>query len=212
MSLVFHISASPRGDRSASLEVARALLEEHRRLAPNDEVIHLDLFATELPPFDGPVLEAKYGIMHGRPATAPQREAWRAVERVAEQFKAADKYVFSLPMWNFSIPYRLKHYFDVIVQPGLTFNFDPASGYTGLVTGRPVVAIYARGGEYASPEAASLDMQKPYLETILGFIGLTDVHSIVVEPTLAGGPDAAKQRLQEAIARAKTVAAEVLGA
>lgn len=45
------------------------------------------------------------------------------VEDVIEQFTAADKYLFSLPMWNFGIPYKLKHYIDVIVQPGYTFSF-----------------------------------------------------------------------------------------
>jgi putative NADPH-quinone reductase len=32
-------------------------------------------------------------------------------------------------MWNFGIPYKLKHYIDVLTQPGQTFNFDPTTGY-----------------------------------------------------------------------------------
>ena len=207
MSTVLHVSSSPRGDRSRSLQVARSLLGAYQDQAPRDEVKHRDLFTGELPRFDGPVLQAKYNLLHGRESTQAEREAWRAVESVIEEFTSADKYVFSLPMWNFGIPYRLKHYFDVLVQPGYTFSFDPQEGYSGLVTGKPVMAIYARGGEYASSEAAQLDMQKPYLETILGFIGLTDVRSIVIEPTLAGGPDLADERLQRAIVRAKELAA-----
>jgi FMN-dependent NADH-azoreductase len=206
MAKVLHISASPRGERSNSLRAAQAFLEAYRSRVPDDDIAHLDLFATELPSFDGPVLQAKYNIMHGQDSTEAQREAWRAVESVIDQFKSADKLVFSLPMWNFGIPYKLKHYFDVLVQPGLTFSFDPEKGYSGLVSGKPVVVIYARGGEYASAETAGLDMQKPYIETILGFIGLTDIRSVVIEPTLAGGPDVANERLQQAIAKAEELA------
>jgi FMN-dependent NADH-azoreductase len=204
MARVVHIAASPRGDRSKSLQVARAFLQEYRRREPDDEISEINVFTMELPDFDGPALQAKYNILHGQESGEIERTAWSQVEAVIADFKAADKYVVSLPMWNFGIPYRMKHYFDVIVQPGYTFSFDPQEGYAGLVTGRPVIAIYARGGEYA--EAAQLDLQKPYIETILGFIGLTDVRSIVVEPTLAGGPDRAAERIQQALAKAKELA------
>ena len=207
MTKVLHISSSPRGDRSRSLQVARSLLTEYRNRAPGDDITERDLFTSELPHFDGPVLQAKYNLLHGRESTQTEREAWRAIESVIEEFTSADKYVFSVPMWNFGIPYRLKHFFDVLVQPGYTFSFDPEKGYSGLVTGKPVVAIFARGGEYASPEAAQLDMQKSYVETVLGFVGLTDVRSIVIEPTLAGGPELADERLNQAISQANELAA-----
>ena len=204
MARVLHIAASPRGDRSKSLQVARAFLHEYRRREPDDEISELNVFSTQLPDFSGPALQAKYNILYGQESSDSERKAWSQVEAVIAEFKAADKYVLSLPMWNFGIPYRLKHYFDVVVQPGYTFSFDPQEGYAGLVTDRPVIAIYARGGEYA--EAAQLDLQKPYIETILGFIGLTDVRSIVVEPTLAGGPDRAAERIQQALAKAEELA------
>jgi FMN-dependent NADH-azoreductase len=206
MARVLHLFASPRGERSKSLEVAGAFLDEYRKRAPADEISEIDVFTTELPDFDGPVLQAKYNILHGQESSDAERRAWSRVEAVIADFKAADKYVVSAPMWNFGIPYRLKHYLDVIVQPGYTFSFDPKKGYAGLVTGRPVVAILSRGGEYAAPEVANLDLQRPYLETILGFIGLTDIRSIVVEPTLAGGPALRAERIEQAVAKARELA------
>jgi FMN-dependent NADH-azoreductase len=206
MARVLHIAASPRGERSKSGQVAHAFLEEYRRLAPDDDVSELNVFSAELPDFDGPALQAKYNIMHGLDRSQPEQQAWSQIEAVIADFKAADKYVVSLPMWNFGIPYRLKQYFDIVVQPGYTFSFDPQKGYSGLLTDRPVVAIYARGGEYAVPEASHLDLQKPYVETILGFMGLTDVRSIIVEPTLAGGPDLATERIEQAVTKAKELA------
>ncbi|MBN1590357.1 MAG: NAD(P)H-dependent oxidoreductase [Pirellulales bacterium] len=206
MATVLHIAASPRGERSKSLQVAKAFLDAYRQLAPGDNIMTLDLWTTELPAMDGPTLDAKYAILHGREKTEDQRRAWAAVEAVIAQFLAADKYVFSVPMWNFGIPYRLKHYFDVLIQPSYTFSFDPEHGYSGLVAGKPVAAIYARGGDYAAPEAARLDMQKSYVEAVLGFIGLRDVRSIVVEPTMAAGPDVAAERLSQALAEAEKLA------
>jgi FMN-dependent NADH-azoreductase len=89
-----------------------------------------------------------------------------------------------LHMWNFFIPYKLKHFIDLITQPGLTFSFSSESGFRGLVTGKPVPVIYARGGEYGKAESSAMDFQKPYLELLLGFIGFQDIRSILIEPTL----------------------------
>ncbi len=209
MARILHVQASPRGERSKSLRVAQAFLESYRERHAEAEVVHLDLFHMDLPPFDGPVLEAKYNILSGSESTPQQLEEWRRVEAIIEQFKSADLYVFSVPMWNFNIPYRLKHYIDILVQPGYTFAYDPEKGFSGLVATKPVVVTYARGGEYASPEAVGLDFQKPYLETILGFIGLTDVHSISIEPTMAGEPELVERRLEQAVEKARQLAASL---
>jgi len=110
-------------------------------------------------------------------------------------------------MWNFSIPYRLKQYIDIIVQPGYTFAVTASGGYDGLVKGKPVFIAYARGGEYVAGTASeAFDLQKKYLELILGFMGLTDIRSVAVEPTLAGGPETANRKRAEAIEKAKQLA------
>ena len=207
MATVLYIKASPREGRSHSVAVADAFIEAYRAAHPGDAVKTLDLFKADLPAFDGLALQAKYTILHGQKHTPEELAAWRAVEAVIAEFKAADKYVLAVPMWNFGIPYRLKHYLDVLIQPGYTFSFDPEKGYTGLVTGKPVFVAYARGGEY--PEGTpgeAYDFQKKYLELALGFIGFTDIKSVVVEPTLMGGPEVAAKRRAQAIAEAQEIA------
>jgi FMN-dependent NADH-azoreductase len=98
----------------------------------------------------------------------------------------------------------LKKYIDILVQPGLTFTYSPAEGYKGLVTGKPALLVLARGGAYGPGTGAeSLDLQKPYLETILRFIGFTEIDTILVEPTLMGGREAAAEKLAAAIAAAR---------
>ena len=203
MAKLLYIEASPRKTRSKSIEVARTFLDTLRSAKPSLEVDTLDLWSTELPRFDGNVLDAKYAIVHGQPHTDAQAQAWRQVEQVIARFKAPDCYLFSLPMWNFGLPYVLKHYIDVIIQPGLTFSFSPAEGYSGLVKGKKAVAVYARGGAYgAGTGMEGYDMQSKSLAGILGFIGLTDLTSIFVEPTLSAPAES-----EAAVAKAKDQAA-----
>jgi len=201
------IKASPRTERSHSSAVAGAFLDAYARANPDDETRQWDLFAEDLPPFEGLAVQAKYAILHGKEHTAEELEAWKAVEAVIERVTWADGLVLSLPMWNFGIPYRLKHLLDVIVQPTYTFSFTPEEGYRGLLTDRKALVVYARGGAYGPGTGAeAYDFQKPYLDHILGFMGITDVTSILVEPMLMGGPDAAEAAREAAIAQARALA------
>ena len=146
----------------------------------------IDLWKKKLPSFDGDVIDAKYAILHGQSHTPSQASAWKEVEALIAEFKNADKYVISLPMWNFGIPYKLKHYIDILVQPGYTFQVSE-KGYEGLIKGKKMLVIYSRGGAYgAEGGAQKLDMQKSYMDTVLPFIGFTHPLSIVIEPTLEG--------------------------
>lgn len=205
MSKLLYIQASPRIGRSASIAVAEHFLAVYRKKHPSDTVETLNLWETELPEFDGATIDAKYAVMHGQAHTPAQLEAWQAVKRIYDRFKSADTYLFSLPMWNFGIPYKLKHFIDVLVQPGLAFNVKPDGGYEGLVTGKPAVVIYARGGAYGPGTGAEgYDAQSAYMRQILGFIGFTDIKEIYVEPTLAGPTANA-----DAVAAGKPKAAEL---
>lgn len=185
MPRLLYIQASPRGDRSHSLKIGRAFLDTYRKANPGDEIVPLDLFQEDLVPFDGAALRAKYRILRGEDATDEEREAWKRVERRIEQFTAADKYVVASPMWNFSIPYRLKQYIDILVQPGYTFRVTDEGEYEGLVVGKPMFIAAARGGEYRQgTEAEDYDMQRPYLEAIFRFIGFEDIRWAVDQPTV----------------------------
>jgi FMN-dependent NADH-azoreductase len=189
MAKVLYIQASPRGKRSSSIKVADAFVEAYRAKHPADKVETLNLFTAALPSFDGLTINGKYNIMHGKAFSAEEKKAWDAVVKLIEHFKSFDKYVLAVPMWNFGIPYRLKHYLDLIIQPTYTFNVSD-KGYEGLVKNKPIAVIYARGGSYAkgSPTEA-YDFQTKYLELALGFIGFTNIQSILVDPTLGGSPE-----------------------
>ncbi len=209
MSTLLYIQCSPRGQRSKSIMVADAFVETYKQKHPDDKIVTLNIFKENLPAFDGLAVQAKYTILHGQKHSKEELQAWKKVEKVIEQFKSADKYVLAVPMWNFGIPYRLKQYIDILVQPGYTFSYGPETGYKGLVTGKPLLAVYARGGEYpAGSPGEALDLQTKYLQMILGFIGFTNIRSVIVEPTLQGSAEAIEVKVQQAIASAKKAAEE----
>ena len=207
MTTLLYIEASPRKQRSHSIKVAEAFVTAYRQAHPSDHIDRLDLWQASLPRFDGEMLNAKYSIMHGENPSAAERSAWAQVETLFQRFNAADKYLFSVPMWNFGLPYVLKHYIDLITQPGLAWSFDPAnSSYSGLVRGK-TLAIYASGGAYQMGSGAeAFDLQKPALENWLAFIGLTDLTRITVAGTLFG-PEAAAKATDDAIVEAVRIAA-----
>jgi FMN-dependent NADH-azoreductase len=209
MSKVLYIKASPMKERSYSVAAADAFVEEYKKAHPQDEIKVLDLFTEKLPDFDFTAASGKYKVMHGKPHNDEEKRAWDKVVAAIEEFKSADKYVLATPMWNFSIPYRLKQYIDIIVQPGLAFTVDSAGNYKGLITGKPVFVAYACGGQYsAGTPAEAFDMQKKYVELILNFIGLTDIRCVIIEPTLMSGPQVAGQKRIDAIAKARKMAME----
>ena len=189
MSTILHIEASPRKQRSASLEVAQEFMFHYRQHHPAVAIKSLDLWNVTLPEFDEAALGAKYAGLSGTPLTAAQEQAWEALRSLAAQLHEADILVFSVPLWNFSIPYKLKHFIDLVSQKDLLFSFDPEAGFSGLLENKRAVVVYARGLDYrmgSFTPAQDFDFQKPYIEAWLRFIGITEVSSVTVEKTLFG--------------------------
>ncbi|GEP05419.1 FMN-dependent NADH-azoreductase [Methylobacterium oxalidis] len=194
MTSLLHIAASPRGSASRSTQAARAYIADLRASEPTLSVDHLDLWQTDLPPFDGAALAAKYARLAGRAHDPGEATAWAEIEAMVARLDRADHVLVSTPMWNFSVPYRLKHWIDLITQPGLTFAFDPVSGYTPLLRSRRTVVILASAGDYATGESRGRpDLATPYLQAALGFIGLIDPIVVPIGRTIDPDADEAAQ-------------------
>ena len=212
MPTLLHIESSPRKRRSASLDVARAYLDAYRDAHPDHRIDALDLWSIGLPEFDGDALDAKYADLSGTPLSKSQQQAWTSIRALAQRLHDADTLLFSVPLWNFSIPYKLKQFIDVVSHRNILFSFDER-GMTGLLKDKQAVVIYARGLDYSmdsSTPAHSFDFQRPFMETWLRSVGVTDVESIVLEKTLLGPEvdEAARQAAREravALARATSV-------
>jgi FMN-dependent NADH-azoreductase len=180
---LLHIIATPRQDRSNTLRVSNAFLESLQAKYTDLNVDIINLFNQNLPAVAGDNIESKYTLMVGQPIDKRHRESWEQIETLIQHFLAADIYLISTPMWNFSIPYTLKYYIDAIIQPGYLYKYNEQGQPVPLTLGKKMVCITSRGGDYSeqSPFHA-YDFQEPYIRAIFGFVGITDIHFINTQP------------------------------
>jgi len=205
MKKLLHIIATPRGGESRTLKVSHSFLERFKSKHSGCIIEELDLFKEKLPDLTKKGIDGKYVLMSGGDLSGELKETWKEIIKHIEKFLSADMYIISTPMWNFSIPYVLKHYIDVILQPKYLFKYTE-KGPEGLVKNKKMVVITSRGGDYITEEFRKYDLQEPYLRTVFGFIGISDLTFINAQPMDALGPDVEKTKIEEAIGLAKKVA------
>jgi FMN-dependent NADH-azoreductase len=179
MSQLLHVNASPRGTVSQSLTIAQAFLAAYKDIKPETKVDSLNLFEDSLPEFGTVAAAAKMAAFSGQEQTPEQADVWTQARAVFDRFAAADEYVFNIPMWNAGVPYVLKHWIDVVTQPGWVFGFDPAAGYCGLLTGKKALVVYT-SGVYSQgvPMEFGVDFHSTFFSDWLRFVGVTDVREI----------------------------------
>ncbi|MEW6705375.1 MAG: FMN-dependent NADH-azoreductase [Pseudomonadota bacterium] len=192
---ILQVNSSARafenGQGSHSTRLANELVALLQAAQPGARVTVRDLARQPHPALDEATLQALF-------TPAPQRTAEQAA-RVARddaliaEIQAADVVVLGVPMYNFGVSTQLKNWIDAIARARVTFQYT-ASGPEGLLKGKKVYAVLARGGQYRGTPA---DTQVPYLRAVLGFLGMTDIEFIYAEG-LAMGPDAEAAGLDNA--------------
>jgi FMN-dependent NADH-azoreductase len=208
MTKLLFIQASPRDEQSKSIQVAQTYLDVLKATNPALEVDVLPLWQIELPAFDGNKAAAKVNMFTGQEHSAVEKTAWDQIVDIASRFIAADRYLFAVPMWNGAIPYRLKHYIDIIHQPTLLFVLKPETGYSGLLENKHATLVLTSGA-YADSRpspAFGVDHQSTYLKSWLNQAGVTAIDEVRFQPTLLT-PDpqgALEQAKQTAIDLANT--------
>lgn len=180
MPQILHLDSSPRGERSHSRQLTRAFVEELQKSHSDASVVYHDLGREPVPHVDEPWIAAAYSD----PAThTPElKEAIALSDQLVDELFASDILVIGAPMYNFSIPSTLKAYIDQIVRVGITFSYPD---YKGLVTGKKVFVLCARGGGGygAGEQMEAANFQDPYLKTIFGLLGMTDITFLHDEKT-----------------------------
>jgi FMN-dependent NADH-azoreductase len=206
MPTVLDVQALPRTNLSRTRRLRDALVEAIT-LNRDDVVVNTVDLANDhdaLPAIDSWDISAKFEVAYGD-GTLDEAQAtrWDRIVRLTDQLHAASLVVISAPMWNFSIPWHLKRWLDCVMQARLTFDAT-ASGYSGLLEGRPVVLLSTRDASLAEGSGMEgLDFHLPYLRAVCGFMGLGPVHTVLAE----GLFDRAKR--DEIIERAVTQAREL---
>ncbi len=166
MKTLLLITCSPRGQQSNSYQLAEHFTQGLVSKHPDEwQIDTLDLWQQSLPQMDRVASSAKYAVMSGMPLTAEEQSSWEGIEKHCRLFINADVVVIALPMWNFGVPYVLKHYIDVITQPGLCFKWTPEAGYTPVVEPKRCVLVSSSAADY-TPSSGNEhnDFCIPYLK------------------------------------------------
>ncbi|WP_233864777.1 FMN-dependent NADH-azoreductase [Paraburkholderia adhaesiva] len=196
MTTILQINSAARSQGAQSTLLAAELTARLQQSNAGSTVVSRNLQADPLPHLDDAVLGAFFTPAEQR---TPEQQAIAArSDALIAELQAADIIVIGAPMYNFGISSQLKTYFDWIARAGVTFRYT-ANGPEGLVHGKKLYVVTARGGKY---QGTAHDSQTPYLKSFLGFLGMTDVNFIYAEG-LNMGPDAANAALagaREAIA------------
>ncbi|KWD11966.1 FMN-dependent NADH-azoreductase [Burkholderia ubonensis] len=198
MTTILQINSAARTQGAQSTLLANELTAKLQQSNPGAKVVVRDLLADALPHLDESVLGAFF--MPADQRSAEQNAIVAKSDALIAELQAADIVVIGAPMYNFGVSSQLKTYFDWIARAGVTFRYTE-NGPEGLIKGKKVHVVTARGGKYLGTPN---DSQTPFLRTFLGFVGMTDVNFIHAEG-LNLGPDAQGAALasaREAIAAA----------
>ncbi len=124
--------------------------------------------------------------------TSEMREATAYAKGLTQEFLSADRYVLSMPMRILNVPSQFKAYVEHIFHEGAVFRVG-AGGYEGLLGGRKVVCITARGGDYrrGSP-IERFDVLEPYIRGLFEFCGVAPADINVVNVHATFGPEAVR--------------------
>ncbi|ODZ29122.1 FMN-dependent NADH-azoreductase [Vibrio parahaemolyticus] len=193
MSRVLALKSSILGDYSQS----NKLVEDFIKNVDQDKLTVRDLAANPLPVLD-------FAVATALRATEDLSQEQQAVvdlsDTLIEEVKAADTLVIAAPMYNFTIPTQLKNWIDLIARAGVTFKYTE-NGVQGLIEGKKAIVVTTRGGIHKD---SPTDNVTPYLRTVLGFVGITDVEFVYAE-ALNMGEDAAAKGISDAQSQLATL-------
>lgn len=174
MATLLRVDSSPfPGEVSFSRQLTSEFVAQWRKTNPEGEILQRDLAKTALQPLDAGWISAAYTPEASR--TAEQNAILATSDQLIGELQAADEYVFGVSMHNFSIPSSLKLWIDQVARAGKTFSYEKGAP-EGLLKGKKATFLVATGGVYEKgTPLAALNHIEPYLRSVFGFLGVTDV-------------------------------------
>jgi FMN-dependent NADH-azoreductase len=178
---ILQINSSARAEASHSSALAERIVARLRAAEPQTAIVVRDLSRRPHPQLDEAALQALFTPAESR---TPEQAARVALDdALIAELQAADAVVIGAPMYNFGISAQLKNWIDAISRAKVTFRYTE-NGPEGLLQGKKVYVALTRGGKYRDTPA---DSQVPYLKTVLGFLGMTDIQFVYAEGLALGG-------------------------
>ncbi|KOV53299.1 hypothetical protein ADL00_34805 [Streptomyces sp. AS58] len=178
---LLHIDSSAAPLGSVSREVGATFRQAWDKEHPAGTVTYVDLVKEPVPHLTPAGIASRTNAAGDR--STEESDAAALQDRLVAQLRAADAYLFTVPMYNWNIPSSFKAWLDQIVISGRTtvFGDEPEN-----VKGRPATVIVSAGGGYGpGTPREGWDFATPYLEKVLTEALGLNVHTIQVELTMA---------------------------
>ena len=174
MSQILLLQSSLNGPASRTNQLMERFLQARREQGHQDQVVVRDLPALALPPLDSALFHALRG---GEPASEAIRQAVVLSDQLIAELKATDLLLIGAPMYNLNVPTPLKNWFDLVARARVTFRYTD-SYPMGLVEGVKALVFSSRGGVH---QGQATDAVTPYLESVLGLMGIVQVEFVYAE-------------------------------
>ncbi|MDH5445523.1 MAG: NAD(P)H-dependent oxidoreductase [Gammaproteobacteria bacterium] len=211
MTTLLRIDASARTEGSHSRELADVVEAAWFKANPEGEVIVRDLAREPVALINNDTIAGYY--------TPPEqmdeklKSATALSDKLIAEVMLADTLLISVPMYNFSVPAVLKAWIDQVVRINHTFSYDPENGFAGLISNKTAYVTTAVGAQFTGTPFEAFDFLRPYLKSLLAFLGFEKVEVFSVESTtideqqMAINRQEALQQIEASFSKARQAAA-----
>jgi FMN-dependent NADH-azoreductase len=180
---LLEIQSSPRGESSDSITLTNSFIEACKSDKVSIVVDTLNIWHEHLPELDYEAIGAKYKAVKHETMTEAESTIWERIQSLIHRFQNADRIVLGTPMWNFGLPYKLKHLIDLVAQRNYLFAYD-GKQYSPLLDVKKAIVVYTRGSRFLEDTTippSRFDHQATYLDFWLHLVGVRDLRSVIVD-------------------------------
>ncbi|MBK5410803.1 NAD(P)H-dependent oxidoreductase [Pseudomonas sp. TH34] len=174
MTKILVLKSSIMGSNSRTNALIDTYIAERQARGFYDQVIARDLATLDIPVLDQ---ELFYALRGAQNLSARAKGVVALSDELVAELKACDMLLIGAPMYNLNVPTQLKNWFDLVARVRVTFKYTETHP-VGLVEDVRAVVISSRGGVHVGQGS---DAVTPYLRSVLGLIGITDVKFVYAE-------------------------------
>ncbi|WP_397452823.1 NAD(P)H-dependent oxidoreductase [Pseudomonas sp. NA-150] len=174
MTKVLVLKSSIMGSNSQTNALIHTYLAERQAREFDDEIVMRDLATLDLPVLDHELFHALRGAEN---LSKRAKDVVSLSDELVAELKASDVLLIGAPMYNLNVPTQLKNWFDLVARARVTFRYTETHPM-GLIEGVSAVVISSRGGVHVGQGS---DAVTPYLRSVLGLMGITDVKFVYAE-------------------------------
>lgn len=170
---ILQLNSSIMGEQSYSRKLGNAIIEKIQEKYPGSTVERLDLVESNIPHLAPETLQAMFTPLENQ--TEETKQKLSLSDALVKQLFDADIVVIGAPLINRTIHSSLKAWIDHITRRGITFGYSKEGLPIGFVSGKKVYVAMSSGGIYTDEQGRANDFVAPYLQSFLGFLGMTDL-------------------------------------